>query len=427
MSQKPKISRPPLSGSFALEWSIARRYLSSRKRDKFISLTAVLSVTSIALGVAALIAVMSVMNGFREELLSKILGYQGHMLVNSYGDGFAGAEDLSRQIEAVDGVARATPFTENQVMVTRDDRARGAIVRGFPHAMFTEGRLNIKTVLAGDPAAAVELGGVVMGYELAARLGVRIGDDVTIVSPQAVDTPFGSQLRYLAFPVVAIVELGIFQYDQAFIGMPMADAQRFFRYGNAVPLIDVRLFDPQYVRGPLAAVQTLIGSAGLVRSWQQFNQVYVNALQTERVAMFLILSIIIVVAVFNIASSLFMLVKEKASDIAILKTMGLSSAAIMRIFIMVGLTVGLSGVVAGCLLAWAIVGNIDTIKTAIELALGLDLWDPSVRLITELKASVDPGEVIATIALATSLSFLAALLPARRAASIDPVEVLRYE
>ncbi len=413
--------------SLSLEWSIARRYLSSRKHDHFISLTAILSVTSIALGVAALIAVMSVMNGFRAELLDKILGYQGHMLVNSYGEGFADYGTLSDELARIDGVKSVTPFTENQVMVTRGDVARGAIVRGYPHDLFTEGRLNIKNVIIGDPARAIELGGIVMGYELANRLGARLGDEVTIVSPRSVDTPFGSQLRYLAFPVVAIVELGIYQYDQAFIGMPIEDAQLFFKYGDSAPLIDIRLHDPQRIRAPLDAVQTRVGNLGLVRSWQQFNQVYVNALQTERVAMFLILSIIIVVAVFNIASSLFMLVKEKSSDIAILKTMGLSANAVMRIFVMVGLSVGMAGILAGCVLAALIVGNIDEIKTAIETLLGLDLWDPSVRLITELKAKVDPTEVGLTVALATFLSFIAALLPARRAATIDPVEVLRYE
>lgn len=411
----------------SLEWSIARRYLSSRRRDGFISLTAMLSVISIALGVAALITVMSVMNGFRAELISQILGYQGHVLMQSYSGKFLDFDTLTKDLAAIPGVESVTPFSENQVMITHGQQARGGLVRGYPDTHFTAGQLNIKRVLAGDMALAADYGGVVLGAELARKLGVFVGDEVTIVSPKPLNSALGSQLRYLAFPVAAIVEIGVYQYDEAFVGMPLQEAQTFFRLGDSVPLIEMRVSDPDTLSPQLLAAQSVLGDRGLARSWQDFNQVFVNALQTERVAMFFILSLIIVVAVFNIASSLFMLVKEKSADIAILKTMGLSSGSVMRVFVAVGLSVGLFGVVSGGLLAWLLIANIQAIKTGIEALFGLNVWDPSVRIITELTAKVDPTEVIITVALAVMLSFMAAIIPARRAAKIDPVDVLRYE
>ncbi|WP_374763929.1 lipoprotein-releasing ABC transporter permease subunit [Yunchengibacter salinarum] len=410
------------------EWTIVRRYLSARRRDRFISVTAILSILAIALGVAALIVVMSVMNGFRSELMDRILGYHGHVLVQGYGGQISDYDALAGRIRDVDGVVRVTPFVEQQVMVTRDDQAWGGIVRGLPDDSFTDpDALNLADIRAGALEDAVADGGIVIGYELAANLGVGVGDEVTIVSPKPVNTPFGSTLRYLAFPVRAVVEVGVYQFDESFIGMPLSQAQTFFRTGSAVTNMEVFLTSPEAVDAVRPAISEVVGRDAYVRGWKSFNQALVGALQTERVAMFIVLTLIIVVAVFNIASSLFMLVKDKAADIAILRTMGTSRAGIMRIFVTTGLAVGLMGIAAGGLLSWAFIANLQTIKAGIEGMLGLNLWDPSVRFITNMRAEVNWTEVLLTVVVAAFLSFIATLIPARRAASLDPVSVLRYE
>ncbi|WCL52603.1 lipoprotein-releasing ABC transporter permease subunit [Gimibacter soli] len=411
----------------AFEWSVARRYLTSRRKDGFISLTAALSVVAIGLGVAALIVVMSVMNGFRADLMDKILGYHGHVLVQGYGQTIEKWEPLVDELKAAPGVVKVMPFTEAQVMVTKDGRAWGAIVRGIPEQDFRDGKLAIARVVDGELAKAPETGGLIIGYQLARQLGIVAGDQVTIVSPKPVATPFGSSLRYLAFPVAAVVEVGVYQFDETFIGMPLMDAQDFFRMGDAVTNIEVFLDDPERLDRYMPELTTIVGERAAVRGWTSFNQALVGALQTERVAMFMILALIILVAVFNIASSLFMLVKDKAADIAILRTLGVSRGSIMRIFVTVGLAVAFLGIGTGCLLSWALIANLDAIKSGIEALLGFNLWDPSVRFISSLKTKVDWLEVGLTIGIAVVLSFFAALFPARRAASLDPVEVLRYE
>ena len=414
-------------GGQGFETLVVRRYLTSRRRDGFISLTAILSVVAIALGVAALIVVMSVMNGFRAELFDKILGYHGHVLVQGYGGKLDTYREVADDLRQMPGVARVTPFSESQVMVTHNGEAWGAIVRGFPEDMFKQGGVAVKRVLDGSLEAAPEMGGIVLGYQIARRLGVTAGDEITIVSPKTVSTPFGSTLRFVAYPIAAVVEIGVYQFDESFIGMPLTEAQRFFRLGDSVSNIEVFLDDPARVDAALPDLTATVGRRAFVRSWKSFNQALVGALQTERVAMFIVLTLIILVAVFNIASSLFMLVKDKAADIAILRTMGASRGAIERIFVTLGLCVGLLGILFGCFLAWVFIANIDAIKSAIEGLLGLNLWDPSVRFITEMRALVNWWEAGLTVAVAVILSFFATLIPARRAARLDPVEVLRYE
>lgn len=406
---------------------IVWRYVSSRKVDGFISLTAILSTTAIALSVGALIVVMSVMNGYRVSLVDKILGYHGHILIQGYGNGLSDYDALVKDLEALDSATRITPFTESQVMVTRDGRAWAGLVRGLPETLFQSDTLPVESVLSGSTEAALELEGVVLGYQLARKLGVGAGGTITIVSPKPVDTPFGSTLRFLEFPVAAVVEIGVYQFDESFIGMPLSVAQRFFRMPGQVSNIEVFIEDPERVETVIGDFETAVDGRAYVTSWRSFNQALVGALQTERVAMFLVLSLFILVAVFNVASSLYMLVKDKAGDIAILRTMGVSKPGIRRIFVTVGLFVGLAGILAGSLLAALIIWQLDTIKSGIENLLGLNLWDPSVRFITEMQAIVDPGEVQLTIGIAVLLTFLATLLPAARAAKLDPVDVLRSE
>lgn len=409
------------------EWSVAMRYMLARKRDRVISVTAVLSVTAIALGVTALIVVMAVMNGFRAELMDKILGYHGHILIQGYGGQLSGYERIMEDLKDRDDIVKMMPFSENQVMVTNEGDAWGAIVRGLPDDYFNAEKMGIVGVKAGTLEAAPEEGGLVLGYQLANRLRVTAGDRVTIVSPKSVATPFGSTLRYLSYPVVAVVEIGVYQFDESFIGMPLEEAQRFFRLEDTVANIEILLKDADAVDSVGPEIAAVVGERAYVRTWRSLNQSLVGALQTERVMMFLIVGLIILVAVFNISSSLFMLVKDKSPDIAILRTIGATQASIKRIFVTIGLFVGSAGIVSGGLLSWLIIANIEAIKSFIETAFGLQVWDPAVRFITNLRAEVNIVEAGLTIGLALVLSFAATIIPARRAAKIDPVEVLRYE
>ncbi len=411
----------------AFERAIARRYLTSSRKDGFISLTAILSAVAIALGVAALIVVMSVMNGFRVELLDKILGYHGHMLVQGYGGQIENYRELERDVAGIDRVKRTLSFVESQVMVTKDGRAWGGIARGYPDEHFTAKGIGIQKVHAGDLATAKEFEGLVIGYELAKRLGVTAGDNVTIVSPKMMSTPFGSTLRYQAYPILAVVEVGVYQFDESFIGMPLSLAQRFFGMGDTVSTIEVFIDDPEDVDELEPVFKQVIGSRAHITHWKRFNSAIVGALQTERVVMFLVVMLIIVVAVFNIASSLFMLVKDKSSDIAILRTMGAPSISILKIFIAVGVAVGALGIFMGSMLATLLITYLPEIKSGVESMFGLNLWDPSVRFVSEMKAVVVWEEVAFTVGSALILSFFATIPPARRAAKLDPIDILRYE
>lgn len=409
------------------ETAVARRYLRKPGTKGLISLNAVLPTVAVAIGVFVLIFVMAIMNGYRVNLLDKILGYHGHVLVQGFNGEIQDYAALTDELSVVNGVVSAMPFTEAQVMLTHRGRAWGGLVRGLPNEYFDEKKLNINQVESGALEVAPELGGVVLGVELARNLGIAIGDEVTIISPRTVSTPFGSTLRYLAFPVVAIVEIGVFQFDESFVGMPLADAQRFFRLGDTVTNIEFFLEDPEQIDRVAPEMQDIAGSRGFVRSWKSFNSALFGILQSERVMMFIVLSLIVLVAVFNVGSSLFMLVKDRRADIAVLRTMGATNGSIKRIYIYVGLFIGVLGVVIGSILAALAIYFLDELKTAVEFLLGINVWDPSVRFLTEMNAIVDWNETLLTILLTMGLTFLATILPARKAARLDPVEVLRYE
>jgi len=409
------------------EWGVARRYLLRPPSDGFISLNTILSVSAIAVGVMVLISVMSVMNGFRAGLMDSILGYQGHAVISGYGGRIEKHAELTARLAQIPGVVKIRPYVQEQVMATNAGRTMGAIVRGLPKEHMTgEGMADV-TVRAGSLDTAYEEGGIVLGYVLAQRLGVTVGSTVTIVSPNSVATPFGSTLRYLAYTVDAIVEIGLYQFDETFIGMPIDEAQRFFRVGDSVSTIELFMAEPEDIDAVFPMVEEAVGREGYASSWRSFNPALMGTLQTERVAMFLILSLIILVAVFNVSSSLVMLVKEKSGDIAILRTMGATRKSIRKIFLIVGLSIGFTGIIAGGVLASLIVIYIEQIKRGIEWLTGQNMWDPATRFISEIRAEVDPNEVAMTIAVAMLMSFIATILPAMRASKLDPVSILRHE
>lgn len=409
------------------EWGVARRYLLRAPSDGFISLNTILSVSAIAVGVMVLISVMSVMNGFRAGLMESILGYQGHAVISGYGGKIVGHQELVTKLQNLPGVVKTRPYVQEQVMATNAGRTMGAIVRGLPKEHLNDANTEGMKVRAGSLDDTYEKRGVAVGYVLAQRLGVTVGSTITIVSPNSVATPFGSTLRYLAYPVDAIVEIGLYQFDETFIGMPIDEAQRFFRLGDTVSTIEVFMAEPEQVDGVFHRIEETVGRAGYASSWRSFNPALMGTLQTERVAMFLILSLIILVAVFNVSSSLVMLVKEKSGDIAILRTMGATRRSIRKIFLIVGLSIGFTGILAGGLLASLIVVYIEPIKRAIEWLTGQNMWDPATRFISEIRADVDPAEVMMTIGVAMVMSFVATILPAMRASKLDPVSILRHE
>lgn len=409
------------------EATVARRYLRRPGAKGPVSLNAVLPTVAVAIGVFVLIFVMAIMNGYRVNLLDKILGYHGHVLVQGFQGEISDYRVLTEELSSVEGVVSAMPFTEAQVMLTHRGRAWGALVRGLPNEFFDRDKLNINSVVAGDLNAAPDLGGLVLGSELARNLGVTVGDEVTVISPRTVSTPFGSTLRYLAYPVTAVVEIGVFQFDESFVGMPLAEAQRFFRLGDTVTNIEFFLDDADAIDAVAPQMQAIAGSRAYIRSWRSFNAALFGILQSERVMMFIVLSLIVLVAVFNVGSSLFMLVKDRRADIAVLRTMGATNSSIRRIYVFVGLFIGILGIIIGAILAALAIFFLDELKFGVEFLLGINVWDPSVRFLSEMSAIVDWNETILVVVVTMALTFIATILPARRAAKLDPVEVLRYE
>ncbi|HZD25546.1 MAG TPA: lipoprotein-releasing ABC transporter permease subunit [Alphaproteobacteria bacterium] len=410
----------------ALEWTIAARYLRARRREGFISIIAWFSLVGIALGVATLIIVMSVMNGFRVELLDRVLGLNGHIIAQGPGGGLTDYDRIAKAIRGLPGVTMAAPMVEGQVMATARGHASGALVRGIEPADLKARAIVADHITAGSLADFRGADAVAVGRRLAAKLGLGVGDRITLVSPQTTSTAFGSVPRMKAYRIVATFEVGMYEYDSSFVFMPLAAAQLYMRMGDAVNGVEAFVRNPDEVyrlRGPIRAVP---GVAGVV-DWQQMNSHFFQALRTERNVMFLILTLIIVVAAFNIISSLIMLVRDKSAAIAILRTMGATRGMVMRVFIIAGASVGVVGTAAGFALGLAFCMNIDAIRRWLEALTGTELWSPEIRFLSTIPADVDSGEVLAVVLMALALSFLATLYPSWRAARLDPVEALRYE
>ncbi|MBF0248340.1 MAG: lipoprotein-releasing ABC transporter permease subunit [Alphaproteobacteria bacterium] len=411
----------------AFEWMMAMRYLRARRREGFVSVIAWFSLLGIAIGVATLIIVMSVMNGFRAELMDRILGLNGHLNVYADVGAMTDFDAKAQTARGVAGVASATPLIEGQVMVTHSGVARGAVLRGIKSS-----DLGARPMIAGNIKSGnlEEFGAddtIVIGTQLAKRLGAGVGDRISVISPKGQVTAFGTVPRMRAFRVVALYSIGMYEYDSGFAFIPLHAAQIYFQMGDTVNNLEVFVDNPAKTDAVGARIADAFKGRVNVMDWQKTNASFFNAIQVERNVMFLILTLIILVAAFNIISSLIMLVKDKGRDIAILRTMGATRGMIMRVFFLAGASIGVIGTTAGFGLGLWFSLNIETIRQWIQSATGTELFAAEIYFLSQLPAKVDPAEVASTVLMGLGLSFLATIYPAWRAARLDPAEALRYE
>ncbi len=410
------------------ERMVATRYLRARRREGFISIIAWFSLLGIALGVATLIIVMSVMNGFSAELMGRILGLNGHIGVYAPLGGMTDFDPLAEKVRAIPGVASVMPVVEQQVFVTsKAGGSSGGLVRGVrPADLMTKSAI-ANGIQSGNAADFQGPDAVMIGDRLAQKLAIRVGDSLSVISPNGTATAFGTVPRIRAYRVVATFNVGMYEYDSSFIFMPLEAAQLMFRLPDRVTDLQVMLKDPDQVPQVSQMIRKVAGDSLRIYDFQRANASLFSAVQVERNVMFLILTLIILVAAFNVISSLIMLVKDKSRDIAILRTMGATRGMIMRIFFLSGAAVGVIGTFAGVALGLAFALNIEAIRQFLQKFTGTDLFNSEIYFLSQLPAKVDVGEVLLVVAMALGLSFLATIYPSWRAARLDPVEALRYE
>jgi lipoprotein-releasing system permease protein len=410
------------------ERMIARRYLLPGRGEAFIFLVASISLVAVMLGVAALVIVMSVMNGFRAELFDKTVALNGQAVVQGIGGRLPDWRDVVAQAKRTPGVTSAIPLIEQPLMASLNGRVEAIFLRGMAVADIRGNTAIAGHVTAGTLASLRPGSGTIaMGSRLAESLGAQVGSDVSIISPQGQSTPFGTVPRIVSYKVGAIFEVGVYDYDKAYVMMPMEDAQQLLMLGDTVGMVEVQTTDPDRIGETLAPIRDRFAGEAVVTDWRQMNASLFDAINIERVTMFVVLSIIVLVAVFNILSSLIMLVRAKTRDIAILRTMGATRVGLIRIFMVVGTTIGALGTAAGLGLGFVFLFYRQAVVNFVQFVTGQNLWDPSIRYLTELPSKPNPVEIIGITVMALLFSFLATLYPAFKAASTDPVQVLRYE
>ncbi|QRM55025.1 lipoprotein-releasing ABC transporter permease subunit [Sinorhizobium sp. BG8] len=426
--ERPVESRLASRPFSAFERMVAWRYLRSRRKEAFISVIAGFSFIGIMLGVATLIIVMAVMNGFRTELISRILGINGHMIVQPIDGPLDNYAALAEKFSAVPGVTMAIPLVEGQTLASGPGGAgTGALVRGIRAEDLTKMKMVSDHIKEGDLVGFAAGNGVAIGARMAEALGIRAGQQITLVAPEGDVTPLGVNPRVKSYPVSAVFEIGMSEYDASIIYMPLEESQLYFNAEGIVQSIELFVSDPDRIDDLRESVEAAAGRQIYITDWRQRNRTFFSALEVERNVMFMILTLIVLVAALNIISGLIMLVKDKGSDIAILRTMGASSGAIMRIFFMTGAAIGTVGTFAGVLLGVIVCLNVESIRQFFSWISGTTLFNPELYFLSQLPADMNAGETVSVIVMALLLSFLATIFPAWRASRLDPVQALRYE
>lgn len=409
------------------EWMLSLRYLRARRKEGFISVIAGFSFLGIMLGVATLIIVMAVMNGFRHELLDKILGLNGHLLIQPLEKPLTDWADVSARLDKVPGIRLAAPIVEGQALASSPFNAGGVLIRGIRLQDLEKLPSVAKNIKQGTLANFDDGQGVAIGRRLADQLSLRAGDNITLVAPRGAVTPMGTTPRIKIYKVAAVFEIGMSEYDSAMVFMPLKEAQAYFNRAGDVTAIEVYTDNPDNVGAYRKAVQAAAQRPIFMIDWRQRNATFFNALQVERNVMFLILTLIVLVAALNIVSGLIMLVKDKGQDIAILRTMGATQGSIMRVFLITGASIGVVGTLVGFLLGVVVCLNIENIRQFLSWLTNTELFSPELYFLSHLPADMDTAETSAVVIMALVLSFLATLYPSWRAARLDPVEALRYE
>src|ERR1044071_2291950 len=409
------------------EWLLSGRYLRARRKEGFISVIAGFSFLGIMLGVATLIIVMAVMNGFRKELLDKILGLNGHLLVQPYERPLTDWEVVAERLSKIPGVRLAAPIVEGQALSSSPFNSAGVLVRGIRAADLTKITSNAHNLKQGTLEGFDTGQGLAIGRRLSDNLSVRAGDNITLVAPRGAVTPMGTTPRIKTYKVAAVFEIGMSEYDASIVFMPMPEAQLYFNRAGDVTAIEVYTDNPDRIDSFRRLVAAAANRPIFMIDWRQRNSTFFNALQVERNVMFLILTLIILVAALNIISGLIMLVKDKGRDIAIMRTMGSTQGAIMRVFLITGSSIGVMGTIAGFLLGVVVCLNVESIRQFLSWLTRTELFSPELYFLSRLPAEMDFGETTAVVVMSLTLSLLATLYPSWRAARLDPVEALRYE